>query len=76
MMRDFLNKTELLAALRAGKRLEGGPRTDYAGEAVEHAPREDKANGHPDFYPWHIVGRPDWARLPRTGVVVVEGATR
>ncbi|WP_405893745.1 hypothetical protein OG272_15875 [Streptomyces sp. NBC_00104] len=74
MMRDFLSRTELLAALQAGKRLEAGPRTDFAGEAVEYAPRADEANGHPDFYPWRIVGRPD--RLPRTGVAVIEGATR
>lgn len=74
-MRDFLSKAQLLAALQAGHRLEAGPRTPYAGEPVEYAPRQDAVNGHPDVYAWHVIGRPDYERLRRTEVVVIEGAT-
>lgn len=73
-MRDYLNKTELLAALEAGKRIEAAPKTQYAGEAVEYAPRTDAANNHPDFYPWHVIGRPDYARLNFLKVVAVRPA--
>ncbi|MER6632221.1 hypothetical protein ABT301_29075 [Streptomyces sp. NPDC000987] len=77
-MRDYLNKTELLAALDNGERLEAHPRTAYAGEAVEYLPRVDVVGGkptsHPDCYPWHVVGRPDYARLRNSEVVVIEPA--
>lgn len=72
--RDFLTQSELLAALEAGERLEASPNSDYPGEAVEYAPRKDTVNNHPDFYPWHVTGRPDYARLPRMKVVAVAPA--
>lgn len=74
MTRAFLTKTQLLAALQAGHRLEAGPRTSRAGEPVEYVPRRDEANNHPDFYPWRIVGRSDCDRLRCAEVVVVDGA--
>lgn len=58
------NLTEqLLEAAAAGKTLVGTARSDYPGEVVEHLPRVDEANGHPDFYAWHVVGKLDWHRL-------------
>lgn len=62
---------ELLEAIRSGKRLEARQRAAYAGEAVEFLPRVDEANGHPDFYPWHVMGRPDYDRLSGAEVVIV-----
>ncbi|MFI1703022.1 hypothetical protein [Streptomyces griseoruber] len=78
-MRDYLSKTELLAALHNGERLEAHPRTAYAGEEVEYLPRVDivggKPTSHPDIYAWHVVGRPDDHRLRKSEVVVIEPAT-
>lgn len=63
----MLKNREALAALAAGKTLVGNARSAYPGEAVEHAPRVDvvdgRPTGHPDFYAWHVVGRPEHARL-------------
>ncbi|MFE2425008.1 hypothetical protein [Streptomyces hokutonensis] len=73
-MRQYLNKTELLAALEAGERIEAAPKSEYEGEAVEYAPRKDAANNHPDFYPWRVIGRPDYARLNSLKVVAVPTA--
>jgi len=66
-------KQQMLDAAAAGKTLVGGPRSDYPGEAVEHLPRVDEANNHPDFYAWHVIGRPDYDRLNVHSVVVLEG---
>lgn len=66
-------KQQMLDAAAAGKTLVGGPRSDYPGEAVEHLPRVDEANGHPDFYAWHVIGRPDYDRLNVHSVVVRDG---
>ncbi|MEI5526854.1 hypothetical protein ACKI1J_32340 [Streptomyces scabiei] len=68
-MRDHQTRSPLLTARDNGARLEAGPRTSYAGEAVEYLPRKDRANGHPDFYPWHVVGRPGDARVSNHQVV-------
>lgn len=58
------NLTEqLLEAAAAGETLVGTARSDYPGEAVEHLPRVDEVNNHPDFYAWHVIGKPDYARL-------------
>lgn len=65
-----MDKSKALAAVTAGQTLVGGPRSDYAGEVVEYLPRVDEANGHPDFYAWHVVGRPDYDRLNVHSVVV------
>lgn len=77
-MRDYLNKTELLAAMNNGERLEAHPRTPYAGEQVEYLPRVDivggKPTSHPDFYPWRVVGRSGDYRLRNSEVVVIEAA--
>jgi hypothetical protein len=56
-------RAQLFAARDNRIRLEAGPSTAYAGESVEYRPRKDEANGHPDFYAWHVVGRPDYARV-------------
>lgn len=56
-------KQQMLDAAAAGETLVGKPRSDYPGEVVEYLPRVDEANGHPDFYAWHVVGRPDHDRL-------------
>ncbi len=58
-----LSLAEALAAVASGETLVGGDRSEYAGMVVEYKPRKDKANNHPDYYPWHVVGRPDYARL-------------
>lgn len=73
-MREYLTRKQLLAAVAVadGERLEAHPRTSYAGAAVEYLPRRDTVNNHPDCYPWHVVGRPDYARLRRTEVVVAD----
>lgn len=63
MKTEPLYLSALLEARDAGLRLEGGLWTPYAGEEVEHDPRVDEPNGHPDFYPWHVVGRPQGDRL-------------
>ncbi|MFF2940200.1 hypothetical protein ACFVSQ_10195 [Streptomyces niveus] len=73
-MRAFLTKAELHIANQKGERIEAGPRTGYAGEAVEYSPRKDSVNNHPDCYPWHVIGRPDYDRLRNSEVVVVESA--
>lgn len=67
MMRDFLNKTELLAALQAGKRLEAGPRTDYAGEAVEYAPARTRLTVTPTSTPGASSGAPTGRGCPARG---------
>ncbi|QPL14138.1 hypothetical protein QEH48_gp109 [Streptomyces phage TurkishDelight] len=69
-MRDYQTRPRLLTARDNGARLEAGPRTAYAGEAVEYRPTKDRANNHPDFYPWHVVGRPRDARLSNLQVVI------
>lgn len=61
-MRNSWNR-QMLDAAAAGETLVGTARSDYPGEVMEHAPRVDEANGHPDFYAWHAVGQPDYARL-------------
>jgi hypothetical protein len=62
-----LTQSEALAAIASGETLVGSTRSDYPNEVVEHKPRKDvvggKPTGHPDYYPWHVVGRPDHARL-------------
>ncbi|MHB9861926.1 hypothetical protein [Streptomyces sp. YIM S03343] len=73
-MREYLTRSELLAALQSGEHLEAHPRTPYAGEPVEYQPRTDPTNNHPDFYPWHVVGRPNYDRLCNTEVVAAEAA--
>lgn len=59
----MMNKREALAFIAAGKVLIGGPRSDRPGQVVEYLPRGDDAAHHPDFYAWHVVGRPDYDRL-------------
>ncbi len=67
-------KTELLAALAAGRRLtvtlNQPASAPYAGQEVEYLPRVDEANGHPDAYAWHVVGLPDWDRVRATQVII------
>jgi hypothetical protein len=75
MRRELLTKSELYAARQTGERIEAGPRTPYSGQAVEHSPRKDSANNHPDFYPWHVIGHPDHARLRNSQVVATGGST-
>lgn len=58
-----LTLAEALAAVASGETLVGDKRSGYAGAVVEYKPRKDKANNHPDYYPWHVMGRPDYARL-------------
>lgn len=70
-MREYLTKSELLEARENGERLEAGPRTEYAGERVEYLPRKDTVNNHPDCYPWHVVGRPDYDRVRGARVVAL-----
>lgn len=67
----MMTQQQLLEAATSGKRLEVRRTSAYAGEAVEYRPRVDEANNHPDFYPWHVVGRPDYDRVRRSDVVVV-----
>lgn len=66
-------KQQMLDAAAAGKTLVGKPRSDYPSQAVEHLPRVDEVNGHPDFYAWHVIGRPDYARLNVHHVEVLAG---
>jgi hypothetical protein len=69
-------KTELLAALAAGQRLTvafvspSSPYASYVGKAVEYLPRVDEANGHPDAYPWHVVGLSDHDRVRHSMVAI------
>lgn len=56
----MLNKSEALKALEEGQTLVGASSSNYAGEKVEYRPRNLAV---PDFYAWHVVGRPDEARL-------------
>ncbi|BET51794.1 hypothetical protein RGQ21_67760 [Kitasatospora aureofaciens] len=56
----MLVKSEALKALEEGKTLVGASSSNYAGERIEYLPRNLTV---PDFYPWHVVGRPDEARL-------------
>ena len=76
-MRNSWNQ-QMLTAAAAGKTLVGTARSDYPGEVVEHLPRTDVVGGkptsNPDFYAWHVVGRPDHARLNVHHVEVRSGA--
>jgi hypothetical protein len=69
-----LTKSEALAAVASGETLVGSPRSQYPGEVVEHKPHVDvvdgRPTGHPDVYAWHVVGRPDHARLRVTELVI------
>lgn len=71
-MRNSWNK-RMLEAAAAGKTLVGSRRSQYPGEAVEYLPRTDAVNGNPDFYAWHVVGRPGYARLNVHHVEVKNG---
>lgn len=71
-MRNSWNQ-QMLEAAAAGKTIVGTARSDYPGKVVEHLPRVDEANGHPDFYAWHVVGELDWHRLNVHHVEVREG---
>lgn len=68
----MLTRSEALKAQEDGAVLMGSPIAVYPGEVVEYLPREDEANGHPDYYAWHVVGRPDSDRMNVHQLVVKE----
>lgn len=70
-MREYMGHKGLLAALKGGGTLVGHPRSMYPGERVAYEPRVDEVNGHPDFYPWRVVGRSGDHRLPGSQVRVL-----
>lgn len=69
----MLNKSDAMRALEEGKTLVGSPTSDYPGEVFEYDPRKDPAGtSNPDFYPWRVVGRPDYNRVHVSQLVIKE----